>query len=227
MSAISSVCEWYIHITELPFIGPGSGSLGDLPGVGDGPSGRHRVVGLVRSPGAVGVRRSLRALGVEDAVRVHRCRDRVLFLKTTLIVSPTSARITGPSMPRCWPVGRDAASGTWRRCTRGTAPCGRCRRCGVGPFCTKTFSSSVNGWPVIWLLPRRRVVPQHLVRGDEVGADLARRGRHRLQLLRRRVAQLVASMSSPRQAARAHTGLATPYRSRTRATAAVTTTSRN
>jgi hypothetical protein len=68
VSAISSVCEWYIHITELPSSGP----LRDLPEVGVATARGYGVVGFVRAAGGVVVRRALAVLTVEQPVHVHR-----------------------------------------------------------------------------------------------------------------------------------------------------------
>ena len=74
MSRTSSTCEWYIHITELPSIGPGPGARRHRPHVGVRPARRHAVVRLVLAAGAVVVRHALGALLVEHAVRMHAVR---------------------------------------------------------------------------------------------------------------------------------------------------------
>ena len=81
-----------------------------------------------------------------------------LLLNTTSIVSPTSARITGPRKPRCCqsPAGRACGVGERgvgvlpvERLAVGAADPGRA----VGD---EHFASSSNGSPVIWLRPAAR-----------------------------------------------------------------------
>ena len=56
VSPTSSVCEWYIHITELPSIGPGPARSGTVLAVGVRLSRRDGVVALavVGVPSAYG-----------------------------------------------------------------------------------------------------------------------------------------------------------------------------
>jgi hypothetical protein len=93
MSAVTVVAG-----NKLP--GVGLHAIRHLPGVDVLLVRGHRVPGPVRRGPTVVVGGTLVFLVVEDAMRWILAGNEQLFRNVTLIVSPTCALITGPSIPR-------------------------------------------------------------------------------------------------------------------------------
>src|SRR3954453_7469830 len=101
VSLISSVCEWYIHMTDGPSCMAGPARCGtshvyvtDVPG-----ATASSALSAPEVPSSYGAPSELLAYRTPCGCMLY---GRVaLFLKTTLMVSPTSARIVGPRRPVC------------------------------------------------------------------------------------------------------------------------------
>ena len=103
VSATSSVCEWYIQSTEEPSIGPGPARSGTSQfRCTSSPAAPRRHP--CRAPRCRPCTARPRVLGRRRRAGGSTSGSARCCLKTTRIVSPTSARITGPSMPRCRPT---------------------------------------------------------------------------------------------------------------------------
>ncbi len=160
------------------FVRGRTGALGDFPRVGVRAAGRHRVVGLVGALGAVVVVGAFRILVVEDAVRVDRRRELRVVAEDDLDRVADLGADQRSEEAEVLPLGRPRLEGGEGRVR--VLAVERLLRLAAGdvrPGLHPRLLERVERPAFGGVGAARRVVPDHLVRGDVVGAGDATAGR--------------------------------------------------